>query len=199
MRIVVPVYFDYASSLCYVAWRIVAVLDAELDVAFDWRGVMIAAQYPAWKPGDRIREEIRVNIERVAHEADVTLRIPERWLDSRAALEGAVFAAQHGCAAAFHDGIFRAAYEHGEDIADKRVLIHIAAASGLPVGSFMEHIATRRAAPWLAATLEEARAHGISGYPTFLLGEFPLIGVQPYATMKQLIARHLEHSRQRLH
>jgi predicted DsbA family dithiol-disulfide isomerase len=190
--VIIPVYFDYASSLCYIAWRITGRLEAELGVVFHWHPVHIAAQYPQRKQGEVIGDEIRANIERVARETGVTLRIPERWLDSRPALEGALFAEERGAFTAYHRGVFTAGYEHGADIGDRRVLVQIAGAAGLPIGSFMESIATRRAGPQLAAVQNEARRRAIVGYPTFLLGEFPLVGIQPYETMKVLIARHID-------
>lgn len=199
MPLIVPVYFDYASSLCYIAWRIAALLEAQLNVVMRWRPVQIAAQYPTWKQGGYIGGDTRGKIERVSRETGIPLRIPERWLDSRAALEGAVLAEEHSRLPEYHRAVFGAAYERGEDIGSLSVLTKAADAAGLPVGSFMEWVATRRAAPHLAATLEEARQHGVVGYPTFFLGEFPLTGIQPYETMKLLLLRHVERSRERLH
>ncbi len=197
--VVVPVYFDYASSLCYIAWRITLQLEAELDVVTRWRPVQIAAQYPQWRKGGLIGDDTRAKIERVAHETGIAVRIPERWLDSCAALEGAVFAEEHGPAVPYHAAVFAAAYERGEDIGDRMVLVRAATDAGLPVGRFRESLATRRAAPRLAAIRAEAQQLGVVGYPTFFLGDFPLTGIQPYETMKWLIARHLERTRARLH
>lgn len=199
MSVVIPVYFDYASSLCYIAWRIAVRLEAELDVVMRWRPVSIAAQYPAWKQGALIGGDARGKIERVSRETGVALRIPERWMDSRAALEGAVFAEEHRRLPEYHRAVFGAAYEGGEDIGASAVLARAADAAGLPADCFGEWVATRRAAPQLAAILAEVGQLGVVGYPTFFLGEFPLTGIQPYATMKLLLLRHLERSRERLH
>ena len=198
MPVIIPVYFDYASSLCYIASRIAEQLTAELDVEMRWRPVHIAAHHHEWKQGGPIGGDTRAKIERVSQETGVALRVPERWLDSRAALEGAVFAEECGCAAAYHQEVFAAVYERGDDLGDRAVLVRAAAAAGLPVGRFMEWIATRRAAPQLAAIREEARQLRVIGYPTFLLGEFPLTGIQPYLTMKLLVARHIAHSGEQL-
>jgi predicted DsbA family dithiol-disulfide isomerase len=196
--IVVPVYFDYASSLCYIAWRVAGRLEAELAVVMRWRPVLIAAQYPQWKHGGLIGGDTRGKIERVAQETGIALRIPERWLDSRAALEGAVFAEEHERLAAYHGAVFAAAYERGEDIGSRTVLVRAATDAGLPMRRFMEALDTRRMAPRLAAIRAEAHQLGVVGYPTFFLGEFPLTGIQPYETMHLLIARHIARARQRL-
>ncbi len=199
MSVIVPVYFDYASSLCYIAWRIAARLEAELDVTMSWRPVDIAVQLAEWKPGDLIGGDTRAKIERVASETGIALRIPERWCDSRAALEGVVFAEECACAAAYHREVFAALYERSDDIGDRTVLVRAAVAAGLPMGRFMEFVATRRAAPQLARIRDEAQRLGVTGYPTFLLGEFPLSGIQPLETMKLLVARHIERANERLH
>jgi len=197
--VVIPVYFDYASSLCYIAWHIAARLAVELAIEMRWRPVHIAAQYPDWKQGELVGGDTRAKIERVSEETGIELRIPDRWLDSRAALEGVQLAEEWGCAAAYHREVFAAAYGRGDDIGDRSVLVRAATVAGLPMGRFMEFVATRRGAPGLAEVHEEAQRLGIVGYPTFLLGEFPLTGIQSYETMKLLVMRHLDRTHDRLH
>jgi len=192
MPVVIPVYFDYASSLCYIAWRIAERLEAALDIEMRWRPLSIAAQYPRWEYGSLIGGDTRAKIERVAEETGVALRIPERWIDSRAALEGAAFAEGYDCITAYHREVFAAVYEGTADIGDRRVLVHIAERVGLPMEEFAQSLATRRVALQIAANLEEARRYGVTGYPTFLLGEFPLTGIQPFETMRLLFQRHIE-------
>src|SRR2546423_13009776 len=41
-RVIIPIYFDYASTLCYIAWRIVSDLERELDFEALWKGVPIS-------------------------------------------------------------------------------------------------------------------------------------------------------------
>jgi len=197
--VVIPVYFDYASSLCYIGWHIATRLATEVGVDMRWRPVHIAAQYSEWKQGALVGGDTRAKIQRVSDETGIELQIPDRWLDSRGALEGALLAEECGCAAAYHREVFAAAYERGDDIGDRSVLVRAATAAGLPLGRFMEFVATRRGAQPLAQVGEEARQLGVVGYPTFLLGEFPLTGIQPYETMKLLIMRYVERTRDRAH
>ena len=193
---VIPVYFDYASTLCFVAWRAVAPLETRLDVMLRWLPVHIAAQSAAITPGTAIPPEVRDRVQRVAADLGVAVRVPERWLDSRAALEGAVFADRAGRARAYHEGLFRAIYEAGQDLADRRTLVRVAGEAGLPIGTFMEFIATRKGAPQLAANADDARQRGVAGYPAFLLGDCPLTGIQSPETMEMLVGRHLARVRE---
>jgi protein-disulfide isomerase len=47
----------------------------------------------------------------------------------------------------------------------------------------------------MAARIEEYRREADEfsalGYPTFILGDYPLIGIQPIATMRQVITRFI--------
>jgi predicted DsbA family dithiol-disulfide isomerase len=40
--VIIPVYFDYASTLCYIAWKIVSELEGELGFEALWKGVPIS-------------------------------------------------------------------------------------------------------------------------------------------------------------
>ena len=40
-KVVIPIDFDYASTLCYVAWRIVSELESELEFEALSKGVPI--------------------------------------------------------------------------------------------------------------------------------------------------------------
>ena len=191
MPVAIPVYFDYASSLCFIAAQIGRQLETELGCVLDWRPVSIAARHPEWAPGSPVDASARARIERVAAETGVALRIPQHWPDSRAALEGALFARDHHGFREYHDRVFAAAFIDGKDIADRQVLTEIARDCGLPMGDFMLSIATRARAGELAATAAEAARHGVAGYPAFLLGDFPLVGIQPLETMRLLFQRHL--------
>ncbi len=56
-RVVVPIYFDYASTLCYIAWRIVRQLEAEPEFALLrtlWKGVPITARDSSMLRGVRL-------------------------------------------------------------------------------------------------------------------------------------------------
>lgn len=192
----IPIYFDYASSLSYIAKRVTAQLDGRLDVEWLWKGVHIARRHAGWKNGEMIGDDARGKIVRVSRETGVPLRIPATWLDSRAALEGAEFARDRGHFAAYHDAVFAAAFEDGRDIGDRQVLRELAERAGLPAAEFDAALDSGALADRVVQTEREATRFGVVGYPTFLLGEFPLIGIQPAETMRLLIQRHIDKARE---
>lgn len=192
----IPIYFDYASSLSYIAKRVMEQLDGRLDVEWLWKGVHIARRHAGWKNGEMIGDDAKGRIVRVSRETGVPLRIPATWLDSRAALEGAEFARDHGRFAAYHDVVFAAAFENGRDIGDRRALHELVERVGLPAAAFDVALDSGALADRVAQTEEEAARFGVVGYPTFLLGEFPLIGIQPANTMRLLIQRYVDKARE---
>ena len=93
-NIVIPVYFDYASTLCYIAWRIVSELERELEFEALWKGVPIAMRDHRAKPGRIVTDRERQKVLMVAAETGIQVAMPPAWLDSTAALAGAELALQ---------------------------------------------------------------------------------------------------------
>jgi predicted DsbA family dithiol-disulfide isomerase len=195
VRILIPIYFDYASTLCYVAWRIVGELKLELEFDPLWKGVPICWRSHSSRPGNSLGTIERAKIATVAAETGVQVTAPELWIDSDAALMGAEFARQAGVFDEYNDSVFRAAFELGQDISHLDRLAEIAAAAGMNVAAFQQAVELRLTAPQLMANKSEADQFSAVGYPTFMLGEFPLIGIQPKETMRLLLTRFLTQRR----
>src|SRR5881392_4167385 len=142
-RIIVPIYFDYASTLCYVAWRIVSELCLELDFEPLWKGVPIRWRNVASSPGKALGAVERAKIATVIAETGVQVTPPEYWIDSDAALIGSELARQTGAFEFFHDSVFRSAFELGLDISNPGRLAEIAARAGMNVDSFQRALQHR--------------------------------------------------------
>src|SRR5579863_2984160 len=191
-KIAIPIYFDYASTLCYVAWRIVSRLEGELGFIALWKGVPIALRNYRMRPGLPLGALELARIRNVAAETGIAVEPPARWLDSDKALQGSELARAAGVFAAYHDAVFRAAFEERADIGDPDRLSAIAAAAGLDRARFRDEIDRGRMAARLAANKAEADRFSALGYPSFILGDFPLTGIQPIDTMRKLLARFIE-------
>ncbi len=192
----IPVYYDYASSLSYIAKRVMEQLDGQLAIELLWKGVNIARRHQGWKNGEMIGDEAKGKIVRISRETGVPLRIPAKWPDSAHTLETAAFAKDHNLFAAYHEAVFVAAFEKEQDIGDRSVLLGVAAQVGLPVAELERALQSGELTQRIRATEREATKFGIVGYPTFLLGEFPLIGIQPAETMRLLIQRYVDKARE---
>ncbi|MBI3248392.1 MAG: DsbA family protein [Deltaproteobacteria bacterium] len=191
-NVIVPIYYDYASSLCYVAKKVMGQLHGQLGIELLWKGVQISRRHQGWKNGEMIGGEARGKIFRVARETSVALRVPERWLDSSYALEGAEFARDHGKFPDYHDRIFAAVFEEGKDVGDLPTLLGLAESVGLRAAELEHALTSGMFTERVKETEAEAATFGVVGYPTFMLGEFPLIGIQPAETMRLLIQRYVE-------
>lgn len=192
MQVVVPIYFDYASTLCYIAWRIVSELQRELDIVPLWKGVPIAMRDQRLRPGQAIAPAQRLKVALVAAETGVAAPIPSHWLDSRAALEGSELAREAGVFEPYHAAVFGAAFEGKRDIGDPAVLTDIAAGVGLEPRRFLADLNARRMAARIEANKREADAFSALGYPTFMFGCYPFIGIQHIETMRLLFRRFIE-------
>jgi predicted DsbA family dithiol-disulfide isomerase len=194
-RIIIPIYFDYASTLCYVAWRIVDELRFELDFEPLWKGVPIRWRNHASRPGIPLGAVERAKIATVIAETGIQVTPPECWIDSDAALMGSELARQAGVFDRFHEGVFRGAFERKLDISHPDRLAEIAAIAGMDGEAFRQDVEKRLMASRLIENKNEADRFSALGYPTFILGEFPLIGIQPKEMMRMLITRFLSQRR----
>lgn len=197
-KVIIPVYYDFASSLCYVAHKVMEQLDGQLDIELRWKGVQIARRHEGWKNGEMIGDEAKGRIFRVARETGVELRVPDRWLDSAAALEGAEFAKDHGKFTAYRHTLFSAVYEEGRDIGDRATLLELVEGLGLPATQLESALTAGTFTERVQETEAEAAQFGVVGYPTFVLGDFPLIGIQPAETMRMMLQRYVDKSREQV-
>ena len=191
-KTVIPIYFDYASTLCYVAWRIVSQLERELGFTALWKGVPIALRNYRTRPGLPLGPLELGRIRNVAAETGIAVEPPARWLDTDKALQGSELAREAGAFAAYHDAVFRAAFEQRADIGNLDLLSAIAARAGLDRARFRDDLERGRMAARIAANKAEADRFSALGYPSFILGDFPLTGIQPIESMRMLLARFLE-------
>jgi len=117
--------------------------------------------------------------------------MPPAWLDSTAALAGAELARDSGAFRAYHDAMFQAAFEERRNIGDHSVLEEIATRAGLDRERFRADIRSGVAIPRLEANKREADEFSALGYPTFILGDFPLTGIQPIDSMRLIVSRFI--------
>jgi predicted DsbA family dithiol-disulfide isomerase len=193
--ITIPIYFDYASTLCYIAWRIVRELSQELKFEPLWKGVPIRLREQSTRPGNALGAIERAKIGTVIAETGISVVAPERWLDSEAALMGSELAREANLFEQFHEAVFRAAFEQHRNIGNLDELTAIASAAGLDAARFRQDIVSGRMAGRLLEHRREADSFSALGYPTFMFGEFPLIGIQPKSTMRLLLERFLDQRR----
>ena len=188
MSIEIPIYYDFASTICYVTHCAMQRWSddlAELDVELRWRPIDLA-RITGWPRGIEVEGERRAHALRVAQEFEVGVRMPRCWLDSRSAHALALRLAGTPQEPAWRERVWTAIFEEGRDIgapdelerlADEMQLTAVAdAASGLD--------------PVDAATRAAYEA-GISGVPVLDLDGWHLPGLQDRRTTRLVLERFL--------
>ena len=191
-RVIIPIYFDYASTLCYIAWRIVIELESELGFESLWKGVPISIRDFKARAGRELGPREYQKVIMVSAETGIRVTPPKTWIDSDAALMGAELAREAKAFHAYHAAVFRAAFEDGIDISSREVLADIAYRAGMDRDLFLADLQSERMAPRISENKREADGQSALGYPTFILGEFPLIGIQPIDTMRLIFSRYIK-------
>jgi len=191
-RLVIPVHYDFASTICFVAHRVIERMREDLDamgVAIEWRPIDLSA-ITGWRRGASVEGPRRDNALRVAAELEVELAMPAVWLDSRPA--GAVALALAGSEreAAWRERVWSAVFEETRDIGVEGEVERLAADLAID----LERLPGARDLSRVDAATEAAREAEVIGVPTFHVG-FPLGGIQEPDTMKLLFQRWVDRQR----
>jgi predicted DsbA family dithiol-disulfide isomerase len=189
--VVIPIYFDYASTLCYIAWRIVTELERELGFEALWKGVPISLRDFKARAGRDVGPREYQKVVMAAAETGILVSPPKNWINSDDALMGAELAREAKFFPSYHNAVFRAAFEDSLDISSRVVLGDIAVRAGLNRAAFLADLESERMAPRLSENKREADGLSALGYPTFVLGEFPMTGIQPIDTMRLVFSRYI--------
>lgn len=192
------VYYDFASSLSYVAHRVLARIDEALAaerVDLRWKAIDLTG-VGNFQRGRLLDPARRQSLLRVAAALDVNFDPPARWPDSRLAGEVAVVLDEridHGLDPAiereWREAAFTACYERDSDVED--ALRDFERRVPFPLGSADALAAGRR----LAEVTRSAVAAGVEGVPTLMLDVFPLCGIHDEETMLGMIRRYARRRR----
>jgi predicted DsbA family dithiol-disulfide isomerase len=190
----VRVHYDFASTLCYVAHRALARLEARiaaLGVELAWAPLDLARLAGPWRAGAEVDALRRGNAARVAEELGVPVRVPRVWPDGRALGAAALLAEPLGRGASWRERAFSAVFEEGRLDVSADEAVRLAGELGLA----LEPAAVREALARLDLATERAREEQVTGVPTFMLGAWPFGGIQSDDTTLRVLARFAEKGR----
>jgi predicted DsbA family dithiol-disulfide isomerase len=189
LKLTIPVHYDFSSTICCVAHRVLERLRDDLvamGVALEWRPLDLVG-ITGWRRGTVVEGPRRENALRVAAELGVAVRMPAVWLDSRPAHVVALELAGTPHEATWRERVWSAVFEEGRDIGAAGEVERLAEDLGLSRASLPDLRNFSR----LDAATEAAREAEVSGVPTFHVG-FPLGGIQDAATMRLLFQRWVD-------
>ncbi len=192
----VVVFSDFICPFCYIGMRTLRGLQPEFGFEIQWRGFQIHPEWPAeGVPAERyyrtMSEERRQSawqmIESMAAEAGLQMRPPSVLANSYAALAAQEFAVEQGRGDAFEERVYRAYFRDQANIGDRSLLLELAREVGLDASALQTALAEDRYAMRIKNTALAAHQRGISGVPTFIIGDYPIVGAQSAEVMRQVL------------
>jgi predicted DsbA family dithiol-disulfide isomerase len=205
MAFKIAMFSDFVCPFCYIGFRTMRNLKRELDFELEWRGFEIHPERPPTglptervygPPDSELRKAVWARVSSLADAARLAMKSPEILANSHAALLAAEYACDAGAghAEAFEEQVYRAYFERGANIGDLEVLKRAAAEAGLDPQAVAEATQSPKYELRLRNNALVARSRGVSGVPTFFIGDFPLVGAQSEDVMRMLIARAAQRS-----
>ena len=197
----VTVFSDFICPFCYIGLHNLRRLRPELDFEIQWRGFQI---HPEWPPegapteqfyraiGEERRRAAWQMIELMAAETGLEMRPPSVLANSYLALAAQEFAIEHERADSFEERVYRAYFYDGANIGQRAVLLQIAEEVGLDPAALEQALEEDRYRMRIKNTAMVAHQRGISGVPTFIIGNYPLVGAQSADVMRQILQRAIE-------
>ncbi|MFZ0677991.1 DsbA family oxidoreductase, partial [Candidatus Binatus sp.] len=201
MALKVVMFSDYICPFCYVGFETMRRLKPEFDFQLEWRGFQIHPDWPAEGiPADKLREAgdaaaRKATWERITAMADAvgfSMKPPAVLTNSRAALAATEFARESGRDEALEERIYRAYFNDGENIGDASVVTRLAREAGIDASEVAGAIKSPKYEMRLKNNSLAANQRGVSGVPTFFIGEYPLVGAQNLDAMRAILKRATE-------
>jgi predicted DsbA family dithiol-disulfide isomerase len=139
-------------------------------------------------PAYRARAEEGVN--RLAAQVGLQLRLHDRLINSRPALQAAEFAREQGRFDDMHLALLQAYWDEGRDVSDLSVLREVAARAGVDVAGMEAAVNANRFGDYLDARRQEAEELGINGIPAHVIdNRYLVMGAQPYDLFERVMAK----------
>ena len=119
------------------------------------------------------------------------MKPPVRTPNTLYALEATEYAQQNGKFLEFHHAAYKAFWEDRKDLGELEVLHKVAHEVGLDGDDMVKNLEQKTYAEIVMSQYQEAMQYGISGIPTFLVGNLLFTGAHPYNIFKSAMERFL--------
>jgi len=129
-------------------------------------------------------------LKQVARDQELPFGDRKMTFNSRLAQELGKWAEQMGKGDAFHDGVFRAYFADGHNIADVNILADIATSVGLDAKEAHDMIAARTFKEAVDADWARAFELKVTAVPTFLMNGQTLVGAQTFNALANFILQN---------
>ena len=195
----IDVWDDYVCPFCYLGQPLLARIEAEFAGKLEVRSRAFELRpdpEPTLDPDGKYLHDIwSRSVYPMARERRMKLHLPPVQPRSRLAHEMTAFAHARDKGAEVHHALFKAFFEHGQDIGDVDILAKIAASVGLDEAAVRSALAEGTHRAQVLADEKVASGLGIGGVPAISIRAASelvergvlLKGVQPYETLRGVI------------
>jgi predicted DsbA family dithiol-disulfide isomerase len=164
-------------------------------VEVDWRGFELNPETPrGGVPLERLfpgrAQAMIAHVKRFAQGFGLpAMRVPERLSNTRRAIAVAEWARTQGRLEAFWQAVMEARWLREEDLEDAEVLARAAEQAGLSAEGARAAMDAPEYQARVDALRAEGNAAGVSGIPTFFIGDIRVVGCQPYEVLAEAAQR----------
>lgn len=195
--VTLKLYTDFVCPFCFIAEQSsVPQLLREFELELDWCGFEL---HPNTPPGGRPLSDLFPGVDLDAlHERtrEFAARFgvtdfspPKRLQNTQRALAVAEVARDAGRLEALRQAAFEAHWRQGADLEADEALLAIADAAGLAPRATLAAADEPSMRARVQARQADARRVGVSGIPTFVIGQERVVGCQPYSTLAAMASR----------
>jgi len=198
----ITVFSDYICPFCYIGTETLRRIQPEVPpFTLEWKGFQIHPEYPATgipmerrvaQYGQERYAAIWRNILSLAESIELEMRPPQVLTNSLMPLEATEYAKAQRKEAAFSRSVYRAYFHDGKNIGDPEVVLALAEQTGLDPAEVQDHLKGGTYSARLEAFHQEARALGVSGVPTFVVGPAQIVGAQSPEVFVNMLKRVAE-------
>jgi len=171
-------------------------LAKEYEIVVEGRAYLLRPDTPSegserpQRPGETA-DELSEPLKGQAKEAGLIMKPPGRTPNTLYALQATEYAQQQGKFLDFHHAAYKAFWEDRQDLGELEVLHKVAHEVGLDADEMVKNLEDKTYAEAVMSQYKEALQYGISGIPTFLVGNLLFTGAHPYNVFKSAIDRFL--------
>jgi predicted DsbA family dithiol-disulfide isomerase len=198
----ITVFSDYICPFCYIGIETLRKVQPEAPpFTLEWKGFQIHPEYPATgipteqriaQYGQERYRAIWRNILSLAEGIGLQMNPPPLLTDSLMALEATEYAKGQGKEEAFSRAVYRAYFQEGKNIGDIEVILSLAESVGLASQGVQDHLKDGTYLARIQSFHQEARALGVSGVPTFIVGPAQIVGAQAPGVFVSMLKRVAE-------
>ena len=193
----VTVYYDYICPYCFLGTKRIERLAKEFDMDLEWRGIEIHPEIPPQgvKRSKTLRfGQVAEDVKEMILEDNIEIKFPGIVTNTRLCLEASEFAKAKYSFSKFHNGVYEAYFQDGENIGKIDVILDIGEKTDLDVIELEECLKKRTMLKKIEENRREAERDQVMGVPTFIFGKFPVHGVQSLDAFRKIINRAVERS-----